>query len=169
MEYTNELQKMQRWGRVLDKVALVIGRVMQVVLALSALVVEAFSVFGFTSVDGGEYSYSLTWFGNPVEFDNLSPFLMGLMIVLIVIICILSIFMVEDLMKALRSVFQAMANGRPFEEKSVAGFRRAAIWMLVIGILAGSFSSLVAAACLLVLSYVFRYGLLLQTESDETL
>jgi len=73
------------------------------------------------------------------------------------------------LVNALRSVFQSIANGRPFEDSTIKGFRSAALWIAILGVGNGKISGLIIAALCLFLSYVFHYGMLLQQESDETL
>ncbi len=166
MTQNKDLEKMMKAGKVLDTATNIVGRIIQVVCGVSAVLVLAFFFF-MADVDGA--SMDLTFFGRHVEFENLSFGMQAAVVILMAVIFVLAVIMMGDLIKALRSVFRSMAAGRPFEEPAVKGFRRAALWLVIIGVLANEISAVLIAACFLLFSYVFSYGMMLQIESDETL
>ncbi len=116
-----------------------------------------------------EGTMKITFLGQDVSFAGLPTAAQYAVVLLMAAVFALAVFMVGDFAKALRSVFQSMAAGRPFEEAAVKGFKRSALWLAIIGVLAANGYVLVMAAFLLLFSYVFSYGVILQTESDETL
>ncbi len=166
MNQNKELERMMKWGKVLDTATNIIGKIIQV-FCIVGIVLLLIQMSGIATTYEG--TVDLRILSSEVVFESLSRTMQNVVIIVMIVLFIFSVILVGELVKALRSVFQAMANGRPFEETAVKGFRKAAIWMLVIGILAGVGTGIVIAALFLLLSYVFHYGMVLQQESDELL
>ncbi|MDO4650728.1 MAG: hypothetical protein Q4B26_18990 [Eubacteriales bacterium] len=167
MNKNRELEQMMRMGKILDTATKIVCEIVQFFCIVGA----ALLVIGMLGlgVRMDPATMELAWFGKEIVFESLSGGMQILVIIGMVVICVFAFVLVGDLSKALRSVFQAVANGRPFEESSVKGFRRTALWSLVIGILTGKGAGIVVAIACLLLAYIFHYGVLLQQESDETL
>ncbi|MDO4650315.1 MAG: hypothetical protein Q4B26_16875 [Eubacteriales bacterium] len=167
MNENRELEKMMKWGKVLDTATKIIGQIIQVFCIVGA----ALLIIGMLglAVTMDSAAMELTWFGKEIVFETLSGGMQNLVVIGMAVVFVFAFFLVGDLSKALRSVFQAAANGRLFEESSVRGFRRTALWSLVIGILTGVGTGFAIAIACWLLAYVFHYGLLLQQQSDETL
>ncbi len=162
-----ELERMMSWAKMLDVMIRICGAVVQIGSGLGAVMLIAFHFFAIVPSDRAEMN--LTVLGRHIKFASLSAAGQTAVVILMAVVCLLAIPMMRDLTRALHNVFQPMACGRPFEEEAVKGFGRAAVWCAVIGVLALNGYVLVIAALLLLLSYVFHYGSVLQTESDETL
>ncbi len=167
MNENRELEKMMKLGKALDTATKIIGQIIQVFCIVGAVLL-IIGMLGF-AVTMDSATMELTWFGKEIVFESLSGSMQNLIVIGMAVICVFTFFLVGDLSKALRSVFQAAANGRPFEESSVKGFRRTALWSLIIGILTGEGTGFAVAIACWLLAYVFHYGLLLQKQSDETL
>ncbi len=166
MNTNNELEKMRKWGHALDKASLIIGKIVYM-LSLLAGVLILVNMFGIFNTMG--LTVDLTSFGNTIHYQELSLPLQIIVSLLLIAMLVITCIMVNTLVHALRSVFQSIANGRPFEDCTVKGFRKAALWIAILGVLNGEIFGLIIAVLCLFLSYVFHYGMLLQQESDETL
>ena len=166
MNTNNELEKMKRWGRALDKITQIAGIIVYVFCILGGvlIIVNMFDFFNTTGL-----TVDLTCFGKTINFQELSHPLQITVSLLLIAMLFITCIMVRALAKALRSVFQSIANGRPFEDSTIKGFRSAALWIAILGVGNGEILGLIIAALCLFLSYVFHYGMLLQQESDETL
>ncbi|MCC8106890.1 MAG: hypothetical protein LIO99_12970 [Clostridiales bacterium] len=166
MNTYNELEKMRKWGHALDKAALIIGKIVYVFCLLAGVLILV-NMFGIFNTMG--LTVDLTCFGHTIHYQELSLSLQITVSLLMIAMLVITCIMVRALVHALRSVFQSIANGRPFEDSTVKGFRKAALWIAILGVGNGKISGLIIAALCLFLSYVFHYGMLLQQESDETL
>ncbi|MCD8398190.1 MAG: hypothetical protein LUD12_13595 [Lachnospiraceae bacterium] len=161
-----ELEKMKKWGQALDKIAQIAGKIMYVFCILAGVLILV-NMFGF--FNSTELTVALTCFGHTINFQELSHPLQITVSLLLIAMLVITCIMVRELVHALRSVFQSIANGRPFEDSTIKGFRKAALWIAIISVGNGKIWGLIIAALCLFLSYVFHYGMLLQQESDETL
>ncbi|MCD7716377.1 MAG: hypothetical protein LUI39_07990 [Lachnospiraceae bacterium] len=166
MNANNELDKMKKWGHALDKITQVISKILYVFCILGGVVILVNMVGIFNTMG---LTVDLTCFGHTINFQELSHPLQIAVSLLLIAMLVITCIMVNALVHALRGVFQSIANGRPFEDSTVKGFRKAALWIAILGILNGEIFGLIIAALCLFLSYVFHYGMLLQQESDETL
>lgn len=104
------------------------------------------------------------------------------LITILVVMIVRTILMIL-LLKQARRLFQEInMNGSPFEMKHVKTIRKIAIYffvMVMVNVDTGNtmtdlqysfdFTGIVAAGILWCISYIFEYGCLLQSESDETL
>ncbi|MCC8137694.1 MAG: hypothetical protein LIO76_06450 [Clostridiales bacterium] len=162
----NELEKMKKWGRVLDKITQIAGKIVYVFCIIGGMLILV-NMFGFFNTVG--LTVDLTCFGHTINFQELSHSLQIAVSLLLIAMLVITCIMVHALVHALRSVFQSIANGRPFEDSVITGFRKAALWIAILGVGNGKIWGLIIAVLCLFLSYVFHYGMLLQQESDETL
>lgn len=162
----NELEKMKKWGQTLDKAAQIAEKIMYVFCILGGVLILA-NMSGFFNTTG--LTVDLTCFGNTIHFQELSQSSQITVSLLMIAMLIITCVMVRALVHALRSIFQSIANGRPFENSAITGFRKAALWIAIISVGNGKIWGLIIAVLCLFLSYVFHYGMLLQQESDETL
>ncbi|MCD7956692.1 MAG: hypothetical protein LUG93_13300 [Lachnospiraceae bacterium] len=163
---STELGKMKKWGHALDKITQIVGKVMYVLCILGGVLILV-NMFGFLNTTG--LTVDLTCFGHTIHFQELSHPLQITVSLLMITMLAITCIMVRALVHALGSVFQSIANGRPFENSVITGFRKAALWIAIISVGNGKIWGLIIAALCLFLSYVFHYGMLLQQESDETL
>ncbi len=166
MQY--KFRELKKWGRTLDKITQIIGIIVYIMCVIFGIVV-LINMFGFLDTLGDAVTLKFTLLGNPINYQELSqPLQIAIslfMIVMLIFVCI----MTNTLVKALREIFGSIANGRPFEDSTVKGLRKAALWTAILGVLSGKISGIVIAVLFLFLSYIFHYGMLLQQESDETL
>ncbi|MCD8348608.1 MAG: hypothetical protein LUD16_11835 [Lachnospiraceae bacterium] len=166
MNTNAELEKMKKWGQTLDKITQIAGTIVYVFCILGGVLILA-NKFGFFNTMG--LTVDLTCFGHTINFQELSHPLQITVSLLLIAMLVITCIMVRELVLALRSVFQSIANGRPFEDSTIKGFRKAALWIAIISVGNGKIWGLIIATLCLFLSYVFHYGMLLQQESDETL
>lgn len=166
MNAKNELEKMKKWGHALDKISQIASMIVYVFCIFGGVLI-ILNVLGFFNTMG--LTVDLTCFGHTIHFQELSHPLQITVSLLMIAMLVITCIMVRALVHALRSVFQSIANGRPFEDSTVKGFRKAALWIAILGVLGGEIFGLIIAVLCLFLSYVFHYGMLLQQESDETL
>ncbi len=165
MNTNKELERMMKWGRGLDTAVKIIGKIVQV-FCIVGVVLLLVQLSGLATMMVGDVD--LFWMADPVDFASLSSGMQTLVCIVMIITFCFAFLMTGDLTKALRSVFQAIGEGRPFEETAIKGFRRTALWMVILAVLTAETPYLVIALLCLLFSYVFRYGLILQQESDET-
>lgn len=166
MNTKNELEKMKKWGQVLDKATQIVGKIVQISCIIGGVLILV-NMLGFFNTMGE--TVNLTWFGNTISYQELSHPLQITVSVFILAMLVIACIMIRALVNALRSIFQSIANGRPFENSVIKGFRKASLWIAIIGLLDGKIFGIILAALCLFLSYIFHYGMLLQQESDETL
>ncbi len=117
MNENRGLEKMMKWGKALDTATKIIGQIIQVFCIVGAVLLVIGMLGLAVTMDSA--TMELTWFGKKIVFESLSSGMQNLIVIGMVVVCVFAFFLVRDLSKALRSVFQAISNGRPFEESSV--------------------------------------------------